>query len=122
MAARKRNWIDPKTREKIKTTKIIQRLQMFALGEDDPCYNEKDPDTGQKLTKKVEMSPAQVKAAQILIDKNLPSLTSSDINVTQDMPESKAEIFEQLKAALGEELALKIAPEFAEIPVERVIN
>ena len=119
MAARKRNWIDPKTREKIKTTKIIQRLQMFALGEDDPCSNKLNDD-GTK--KKVEMSPAQVKAAQILIDKNLPSLTASDINVTQDMPESKAEIFEQLKAALGEELALKIAPEFAEIPVERVIN
>ena len=118
MAARKRNWIDPKTREKIKTTKIIQRLQMFALGEDDPCC--KVDEDGNR--KKLEMSPAQVKAAQILIDKNLPSLTSSDINVTQDMPESKAEIFEQLKAALGEELALKIAPEFAEIPVERVIN
>ena len=119
MAARKRNWIDPKTREKIKTTKIIQRLQMFALGEVDPCTTTLD-ENGER--KKVHMSPAQVKAAQILIDKNLPSLTAADISVTQEMPESKAEVFAQLKAALGEELALKIAPEFSDIPEERVIN
>ena len=117
MAARKRNWIDPKTREKIRTTKIIQRLQAYALGEVDPCTQKLD-ENGER--KKVEMSPAQVKAAQILLNKNLPDLTASDINVTSDMPESKEEIFEKLKEKLGEELALQIAPEF--IPSDRTLN
>lgn len=108
MAVRKRNWIDPKTREKIKTTQIINRLQKFALGEDDPC-SKPDEDGNRK---KVEMSPAQVKAAHILLNKNMPDLTSSDINVTQDMPESKQEVYDKLVSVLGEELALKIAPEF----------
>lgn len=111
MAARTRRIkCDPKTREKIKTTKLLQRLQKFALGE------EEDNGTG----KIVEMSASQVKAAEILIRKNLPDLTASDINMTQEMPESREEVFDKLKEALGEELALKIAPEF--IPKDRVLN
>lgn len=114
MAPRKRNWIDPKTREKIKTTKIIQRLQAYALGEKEDKANAKGE------YKDIEMSPAQVKAAHILINKRLPDLTAADINHTQDMPESKQEVYEKLVEALGEELALKIAPEF--LPSKRTLN
>ena len=110
MAARKRTWTDPKTREKIRTTKLLQRLQSYALGEDEPGTP----------GKKIEMSASQVKAAQVLINKRLPDLTAADINVNKDMPENKEEIFAQLVDKLGEELALKIAPEF--VPKNRVLN
>jgi hypothetical protein len=56
MAARKRVTQLPRTREKIRTTMLINRLQDFVAG-------------------KCEMTPSQVRAAKLVLCKTLPDLT-----------------------------------------------
>ena len=46
-------------REKIQTTKIVERLEKFALGD-----------------AKVKITPGQLKAMEMLLDKTLPNLAS----------------------------------------------
>lgn len=98
---RKRNWVDPKTREKIKTTQLINRLQKFALGEKE--YGSDKP---------IQMSAAQVKAAQALINKTLPDLSSSEITNYQENTLTKEEMYENLVKVVGREMAQKLAPGF----------
>lgn len=62
MAARNRLTHDTKTREKIQTSMLVNRLQNFVEG-------------------KVELSPAQVTAALGLIKKTLPDLSSVEAKV-----------------------------------------
>lgn len=62
MAARNRLTHDAKTREKIQTSMLVNRLQNFVEG-------------------KVELSPAQVTAALGLIKKTLPDLSSVEAKV-----------------------------------------
>lgn len=68
MAARTRRgtsasgW-DESVRERIKTSMLVNRLTNHALGS-------------------VEMSPTQVRAAEILLSKTLPSLTSTALTVS----------------------------------------
>jgi hypothetical protein len=57
MARPKGIWTPDVVRERIRTTKLIQRLQNHALGE-------------------VEMSPTQIKATEILLKKRLPDLSA----------------------------------------------
>lgn len=57
MAARKRSAHDAKTRERIQTTMLINRLQSCAAGE-------------------VEMTSQQIKSAEILLRKAVPDLQS----------------------------------------------
>lgn len=60
MAARTRKILhDERTKEKIQTTQLINRLQNHALG-------------------KVEMTPTQVRAAEILLKKTTPDLSSAE--------------------------------------------
>ena len=84
--ARKKKFQTEKTREKIKTTQLINRLQMFAMGG-------KDYKTGNP----VEMSPAQVKAVQVLLDKSLPSLQSIDQKVDLSPAKTEEEMLMELK-------------------------
>ena len=61
MAARKRRIRhDEDTRAKIQTSQLINRLLKHVLGE-------------------IDMSPSQVRSAEILLSKTLPSLTSVDL-------------------------------------------
>ncbi|MEY5145601.1 MAG: hypothetical protein RL745_970 [Actinomycetota bacterium] len=46
-------------RERIQTTQLVERLQKFAMGD-----------------AKVKMTPAQIKAMEMLLDKTLPNLAS----------------------------------------------
>jgi hypothetical protein len=46
-------------RERIQTTQLVERLQKFAMGDS-----------------KVKMTPAQIKAMEMLLDKTLPNLAS----------------------------------------------
>ena len=101
MATRKNTAQLQKTRDKIRVWKLIERLQLFVLGEKDSFGQE------------VNMSPAQVKAAQVLIAKQLPDLTASDVNLITEKTESKEEMYEKLVESLGPDMAAKIAPEFA---------
>ena len=84
--ARNRKFQTEKTRDKIKTTQLINRLQMFAMGE-------KDYKTG----KQVEMSPSQVKAIEVLLGKSLPSLQSIDQKVDLSPPKTEEEMLMELK-------------------------
>ena len=61
MAARRRKIRhDDETRAKIQTTQLIKRLYGHALGE-------------------IELSPTQVRAAEVLLRKTLPDLTAAEI-------------------------------------------
>ncbi len=85
-----------RTREKIRTTQLVKRLEFHVLGEND--------DADQP----VKMDSSQVAAARILIDKSLPSLQAVELtgegggpvqyaNLTED--ELDARIAEALKEA-----------------------
>lgn len=63
MAARKLSKLSPRHRDAIKTSMLINRLQGFALSEDDPQTN-----------KPVVMSSDQVKSAIALLKKTIPDL------------------------------------------------
>lgn len=95
MAQRKRTYQTDKTREKIKATQLVHRLQAFAQGEDG-----------------IDMSTAQVKAAQILLSKVLPDLTHE---MVEDItPETNAEQqFLKLVDRIGPEAARKTYPDMA---------
>jgi hypothetical protein len=68
MAARLSPKHDDKTREKIKTSQLVNRLNAFVLGEADPTT--KEP---------VDMSSVQVTAALGLLKKTLPDLTAGQM-------------------------------------------
>jgi len=60
MAARNKAWTPEKVRERIQTSMLINRLSDHALG-------------------KTEMSATQVRAAEILLKKAVPDLTSTEL-------------------------------------------
>ena len=90
-----------KTREKIRATQLTNRLQAYVLGE-------LDPSTGEP----VEMKPAQVNAAKVLLDKVLPSLSMSDVLTSSGDEKTPEELFSQLAAVIGEDLAKQLFPDF----------
>lgn len=61
MAIRKRLSHDDKTREKIQTSQFINRLTQFING-------------------KIELSPAQVRAIEVLLKKTLPDLQAVSLD------------------------------------------
>ncbi len=75
------------TRAKIRTSQLVNRLQDFAEGKPG-----------------VEMSPAQVKAAQVVLDKTLPSLSMQDIvnHTVNDSPDFESMV-QMLEGFLGKE-------------------
>lgn len=101
MAARKRTYQTDKTREKIKATQLVNRLQAFAQGEEG-----------------IDMSAAQVKAAQILLSKVLPDLTHE---MVEDItPETNAEQqFLRLVNKIGEDAARKLYPDMARLYLDK---
>lgn len=116
---RKRNWHPEKTRQKIKLTQLINRMQDFVLGKVEPaCKNgferwwgknegqDKDNaelayEAGADLPR-VEMTPAQVNAASNLIKKALPDLTASDVHVFEEEARSPEQQREELVNNYGE--------------------
>lgn len=56
---------DDATREKIRTSQLLNRLHAYALSEDDP-----------QTLKPVDLTPSQVKAIEVLLRKALPDLQS----------------------------------------------
>jgi len=61
---------DDQTREKIRTSQLLNRLHAYALSED-------DPQTGRP----VELNGTQVKAIEVLLRKSLPDLQSIEGNM-----------------------------------------
>jgi hypothetical protein len=82
MAVRKNLRHDEKTRAKIQTSQLINRLTAHALGE-------------------VEMSTSQVRAAEVLIRKTLPDLSAVDMNhdATDDLLQRIEEARQRVAAA-----------------------
>lgn len=67
MAATKRNaMLIEEARGKIQTTQLINRLQDHSLG-------------------KVEMTPTQVKATEILLRKKIPDLSATTLDTTEGL-------------------------------------
>ena len=91
-----------KTLAKIQATKIVQRLQQFALG---------DPS--------VEMSSAQVKAAQVLLAKILPDMTHR-LNESVTEPMNAEQQFLRLVERVGAETARLLYPDMARQYLDRV--
>lgn len=91
-----REWAD-RTRGKIQVTQIVNRLHKFVGGNTElvTC-----PDCGCEFKNPVQMSQPQVKAAQVLLDKSLPTLTSADMNVREE-PSDPLDIYNGLVALLG---------------------
>ena len=87
-----RNWraFSERTRWKIKVGRIIDLLQRYVL------------------EGTVELNGAQIKSAQILLDKALPNLTLADITPHTQAPVSRAEMYQQLVDVVGDEIAEKI--------------
>lgn len=67
MAARIHLTHDAKTRERIQTSQLINRLQDNAFG-------------------KIELTPSQLKAIEILLKKSLPDLSAIQISGDADNP------------------------------------
>lgn len=101
---RKRTWQTDKTREKIRTTQLKNRLEAYSLGENDPVS--KEP---------VKMEAGQVKAALGLLAKTLPDLSSADIH---DSRQEDTRTYEDIRIQLirehGEPLALLLLKEITQ--------
>jgi len=91
-----------KTREKIKTSQLVNRLQAYIMGEPDP-----------KTGEPVEMKPAQVNAAKVLLDKTLPSLSMADIQQTTTDQVDPVQRYIKLVEAIGEVDAARLFPDMA---------
>ncbi len=99
MAARKRTYQTEKTREKIKATQIVNRLQKAFDGE-------------------LELNANQVKIGLGLLSKVLPDMTHQMIETNPD--ELNAEqSFMQLVDKVGEETARKLYPDMAEMYLDK---
>jgi len=74
MAAPKRNRSHPddpafeKTRAKISTTQLVKRLENYALNKKDDQGND------------VDLEPQRIRAIEILLNKTLPNLQSTEIS------------------------------------------
>ena len=81
MAARtRRTSLNDSWKEKIKMTQIINRIQDCAMGD-------------------IEMTPVQMKAAEILLKKMIPDLKAIDLNATHEAVD-KAEMLKMLAESL----------------------
>lgn len=104
MAARKvRTKHNEKTREKIKTTQLINRLEAYANGSLDP-----------QTKKPVYLEAGQVRAIEILLNKTLPNLTQADITHNEPEKRTYEEIRTELVREHGEPLALLLLKEITQ--------
>lgn len=99
--ARHRNWQTTKTREKIRCTMLVNRLQDHAEG-------------------KIEMTATQVKAAAVLLAKTIPDLTSADIHDSRQEL-NISETLDLLVKTLGRETVARIYPDLGKyLPSEDI--
>ena len=79
-------------REKIKVANIITRLEKHAEGE-------------------VEMTPTQVKAAQVLLDRVMPTLSASEITRKTEAVSPEA-LIQMLRERYGDEFAETLSKDY----------
>jgi hypothetical protein len=80
MAARLNPKQDARSREAIKTTQLVKRLQCFALDELDDAGNV------------VELDPSRIRAIETLLKKTLPDLSATTISGDPDNPIKTEEV------------------------------
>ena len=92
--ARKKSWQETAEtwREKIKVSNIITRLEKHANGE-------------------VEMTPTQVKAAQVLLDRVMPTLSASEITRKNEQ-QSPEQLIQMLRERYGDEFANMLVKDY----------
>lgn len=95
MTTRIRKYQTEKTKEKIRTTQLVNRLQQYVFGEKDT--NGLIPD----------LSQGQIKSIQILLDKSLPSMSSVDQTVEQVETRTEDQMMEELKEMIARNPSLK---------------
>ena len=119
-------------RDKIETSKIINRFQEFVMGAVAPkgCAVLPIEPTTEMLTAAgldleayeallkaapesapVVMTPAQVKAGQVLLDRVMPTLSASEI-VRKDVPVNPEQLIQQLRERYGNDFADKVAKDY----------
>jgi hypothetical protein len=79
-------------RDKIGVAKLLSRLEKCALGEAD-------------------MKPAEVKAAQILLDRVMPTLSASEITHVKPQQTARA-LMDRVRELMGDEAHAKLAPDY----------
>lgn len=77
-----------RARAGIQTTKLVKRLQMFALGEIDPAAAGKDGEDA----KPVEIDSNRLRAIDILLRKTLPDLSSVTVGGDPENPIKTEEV------------------------------
>ena len=109
MASRKKDFQTQRTRDKIrdsiKTKEVTKKLQDHALSEHE---------NGKP---KVKMTTSQIKAAEILLSRTMPTLTMADINYPEDEM-SLEDMKVLLTEALGDQAPLVLKA--LGIPVEKL--
>ena len=80
MAARNRPGLSENTRQRIKTTMIVERLAKHIVGE-------------------LELSSTQIRAAEILLNKTLPNLSAAQVDSTVKLETSLAGLISGLHEA-----------------------
>lgn len=100
MAARKRKYQTNKTKEKIRASHLLDRLQRFAMGEKSPNGHD------------VELNANQVKAIVDLLDRSglVPKVSESNVTVTKQ-DRSYEEIRDEMVQRYGEDMAKLILGE-----------
>jgi hypothetical protein len=88
MAKRLNPQHDERTRLKIKTSQLVNRLNSFALGE-------------KSQGKLVDMSTQQVNAAKILLAKVLPDLKSTEFKGNLSLTKDPSEMTDEELAAIA---------------------
>lgn len=89
-------------REKIRVSVIITRLEKHANGE-------------------VEMTPSQVKAAQVLLDRVMPTLSASEVTRKTEAINPE-QLIQQLREKYGDEFANKLTSEYKPVSVEESVH
>lgn len=77
MAARHTNWTPEIVRQRIRITKLIQALELHALG-------------------KIEMSATRIRAAEVVLRKALPDLTAVEHSGFIERPPTREEVLARL--------------------------
>ena len=85
-------------RDKIKVSSLLTRLQGCAEGTND-------------------MTTQQIKACEILLNRVMPTLSASEITHTQPQVNAQS-MLDRLKAAVGEEVYNKLAPDYTPTDLE----
>ena len=85
-------------RSSIDAGRIVARLRRFSLAEEELV---RDAETGQMVPRVVHMDANQVRAANILLNKCMPDLQSTQLEVKSDLQDvSTAELYARLREVM----------------------